>query len=102
MALSLTYIGSIKPGPGLIEDVFQFTASGSGDTLSVTVSGLPISSMFYTPQGSSGGTNLIASSPPTFGAFAAGTVPGTYTATLTANSGGVVTNGILRLMHAAQ
>lgn len=102
MALSITFIGSQRTGASIVQDFWLFTASGSGDTLSVTISGIPLACEFFNPSttsSGSGGAGQITSSQPTFGAWAAGTVSGTSTATLTANANGVVTNGTMVITH---
>ena len=74
---------------------YQFTAAGSGDTLTVSIpANYPDLAIFTDANG-----NTITSSPPTFGTWT--TTGGLGSATLTANSGGVVTNGHMVLIYRA-
>jgi hypothetical protein len=93
MAITISLIASIRAGASIAEDYYNWTATGSGDTLSFTVTGRLYSVSFKDANG-----NAI-STPPTMGTVAAGTTPGTTTGTITANSGGVVTNGTMIVSH---
>ena len=92
MAITLTLINSYRLGEGGNLLVYTYTGAGSGDTISVGITGsVPHTSHFTDANG-----NIIVSNPPTFGAWTAS--GGTATATLTANAGGVVTNGRMVLL----
>jgi hypothetical protein len=66
---------------------YTFTAAASGDTATIGVQG----GVPFLTQFSDGNGNIIVSNPPTFGSWT--TTNDGSTATLTANAGGVVTNG---------
>lgn len=93
MALSTTLVNKYYLGGGGTIAVYQFTASGSGDTLSVSLpGGTPFFAQFMDAN-----ANEINTTPPTFGAWT--TSGGLSTSTLTANAGGVVTNGRMILLY---
>lgn len=94
MAITISYIGAQRFA-NVTQDYYNFSAAGSGDTLSFTVTGKLFSIEFFDANG-----NQILSSGPTIGTVSAGTIPGTNTGTITANSGGVVTNGTMVVAHA--
>jgi hypothetical protein len=87
MAITLTLINKAYLGAGAVMNIFSLTATGAGDTLSVGVTGgTPYKAEFMDAN-----ANQIITSPPTFGTWT--TSGGLSTSTLTANAGGVVTNG---------
>lgn len=93
MALTTTLINKYYLGGGGVLAVYAITASGSGDTLAISLpGGVPFYSQFMDAN-----CNEINSTPPTFGAWT--TSGGLSTSTLTANSGGVVTNGRMTLLY---
>jgi hypothetical protein len=94
MAITLTFINKSYFGAGTTAVVYNFTAAGSGDTLTVTVSGPPPFESNFMDANS----NQIVTTPPTFGAWT--TTGGSSSATVTANAGGVVTNGKMVLFTA--
>ena len=73
--------------------VYNFTAASSGDTITVSIpAAYPFVSLFFDANG-----NQIITSLPTFGSW---TTSGNLgSATLTANAGGVVTNGHMVLIY---
>lgn len=87
MAITLTALNRNYFGAGATAIVYNWTASGSGDTLVVTVSGPPpYEANFMDANG-----NQIVTSPPTFATWT--TTGGSSSSTVTANAGGVATNG---------
>jgi len=88
MAMTLTPRNKAPLAGGLVLFYFDYTASGSGDTATVAVSGpAPIASIF-TNAGNQVITNL-----PTFGSWT--TTGDVSSATLTANSGGAFTGQMI-------
>lgn len=87
MALTVTSVAKAYPGAGIVQSYFTFTASGSGDTTTLTVvGGTPYKIEFMDAN-----ANQIVTSPPTVGAWTIAS--GNSSSTMTANAGGVVTNG---------
>lgn len=95
MALTLSGISKGYLGGNILVSVYLYNAAGSGDTLSVTIpGGVPFMTQFSDANG-----NVIVSNPPTFGSWT--TTGGSSAATLTANSGGVITNGRMLIFNGA-
>ena len=91
MAMTLTYIGKAPVAVGCEFIIYNLTASSSGDTSTVSVAG----GQPYKTDFMDANSNQIVTNPPTFGAWT--TSNGITSATLTANAGGVVTNGKMLL-----
>lgn len=87
MALTLTPANRAYLGSGVAIQVYSMTATGSGDTATLYVTGgIPTKVEFMDAN-----ANQITSSPPTCGSWT--TSGGSSSCTITANAGGVVTNG---------
>lgn len=94
MAITLTPRSKVYLGPGFLLDIYDYSAAGSGDTLAVSVTGgYIVSTEFFDAN-----HNQIATNQPTFGTWSL--TGGISSATLTANTGGVVTGGTCQIMHA--
>lgn len=95
MAMTLTPRQKAYLGSGWVRQVYDYTASGAGDTAVVAVPGgyIMATNVFDANH------NQVISTPPTFGAWSIS--GGVSTSTLTANAGGVVTLGTLVLDYAA-
>ena len=94
MAITLTLLNKFYLGSGGVMTIYNWTAAGSGDTLSVTTSG----PQPYKCEFMDANSDQITTSPPTFGSWT--TMGGSSSATVTANAGGVVTNGKMILIGA--
>lgn len=95
MAITATYVNKFYLGASGVVAVYNFTASGSGDTAVITVPGpQPVFVQFCDAN-----SNEVNANNPTFGAWT--TTGGSSSATLTANSGGVVTGGKMLLFNLA-
>lgn len=95
MAITITPQNKYYLGGAGVVSVYNFTAAGSGDTLSITING----PQPYFVQFMDANSNEVNGTPPTFGAWT--TTNGASTSTLTANSGGVLTNGRMILFSFA-
>jgi len=94
MAITLSQLNKFYFGPSGVMTIYNWTAASSGDTLAVSVPG----PQPYKCEFMDANSDQIVSSPPTFGTWT--TTGGVSTATVTANSGGVVTNGKMIILAA--